>query len=77
MTEWTPPRPARAPFRQDAGALIGVLAILKGWLSLNQLDPVLADQLRQRFVYNGLLATANSSDRELRQALSDMSQRLH
>jgi ATP phosphoribosyltransferase regulatory subunit HisZ len=67
------PRPLR---RQDAAVLVGVVGILEGELTLAQLDPELTDSLRRRFARERLLA-ADASDRDVRQALSDLAQRLH
>ena len=72
-TTETCPRPL---LRQDASALVGLLSIVEGELTLRQFDPDLVDHMRGRSVPDGLL-TPDASGRDLRQALADITQRLH
>jgi hypothetical protein len=66
------PNPVR---RRDAGILIGVLAILEGAIGAGSLDEQTAGKIAERFVQVGLLA-GDYNQRDLRQALGDLNQRL-
>ena len=66
------PRPL---LRRDAEALVGLLAIVEGEATLSELAQRLVDRLSQRFAAVGLL-TEGASEREFRQALHDLNQRL-
>ena len=59
----------------DAEVLIGVLAILEGAIWSGDLDERTTSKVAERFVQQGLLA-ADHDQRELRQAINDMNQRL-
>jgi hypothetical protein len=56
--------------RQDAAALIGVMAVLEGHLVAGDLDPHVVDRLSERLVGRGAGAA------ELRVALGNLNQRL-
>jgi hypothetical protein len=56
--------------RQDAAALIGVMAVLEGHLVVGDLDPHVVDRLSERLVGRGAGAA------ELRVALGNLNQRL-
>ena len=60
---------------RDAEILIGVLAVVEGEMMISQLSPGLLDQLSRRFSSVGLTVDG-ASDRELRQAIDDLGQRL-
>jgi hypothetical protein len=66
------PNPVRTA---DAGVLIGILAILEGAIWGGSLDAWTTSKVAERFVQQGLLAPEHD-ERELRQAISDMNQRL-
>ena len=66
------PNPVR---RTDVEVLIGILAILEGALWGGSVDGWNTDRIADRFVQRGLLA-ADHDQRDLRQAVSDMNQRL-
>jgi hypothetical protein len=61
--------------RGDANVLIGVLAILEGAIWADDLDQWTTTKVAERFVQQGLLA-ADHNQRDLRQAITDMNQRL-
>jgi hypothetical protein len=61
--------------RRDAGVLIGILAILEGAIWAGSLDGRTTNQVAERFAEQGLLA-AGHDQRDLRQAIGDMNQRL-
>jgi hypothetical protein len=61
--------------RRDAGVLIGILAILAGAIWAGSLDGRTTNQVAERFAGQGLLA-AGHDQRDLRQAIGDMNQRL-
>ena len=61
--------------RCDAEVLIGILAIAEGAIWGGSLDAWTTSKVAERFVQQGLLA-ADHDERELRQAISDMNQRL-
>lgn len=68
--------PAPNPVRQrDAEVLIGVLAILEGAIWAGDLEEQITTKVAERFVRQGLLA-ADHDQRDLRQAINDMNQRL-
>ena len=68
--------PAPNPVQhRDAEVLIGVLAILEGAIWSGDLDEWTAGKIAERFVRHGLLA-ADHDERDLRQAIADMNQRL-
>jgi hypothetical protein len=60
---------------RDAEVLTGILAILEGAIWGSSLDARAADKIAERFVHQGLLA-AGHDQRDLRQAIGDMNQRL-
>ena len=60
---------------EDLDALIGVLAILEGEAMLRQLDNHLMTRLNQRLRQAGFIE--DFSERDTRQGLSDLAQRLH
>jgi hypothetical protein len=66
------PKPVR---RGDADVLIGILAILEGAIWADDLDEQTTRRIAERFVQRGLLA-ADHDQRDLRQAIGDMNQRL-
>jgi hypothetical protein len=59
----------------DAEVLIGVLAILEGAIWAGELNEQTTSKVAERFVQQGLLA-ADHDQRDLRQAINDMNQRL-
>ena len=61
--------------RRDANVLIGILAILEGVIWGGQLDEQTTSKVAERFVQQGLLG-ADYDQRDLRQAISDMNQRI-
>ena len=61
--------------RGDANVLIGILAILEGVIWGGQLDEQTTSKVAGRFVQQGLLG-ADYDQRDLRQAISDMNQRI-
>ena len=61
--------------RHDAGVLIGILAILEGLIWADQLDEQTTRKIAERFVQEGLLSEGYDQ-RDLRQAISDMNQRI-
>ena len=60
---------------RDAGVLIGMLAILEGAIWGGSFDEWTASKVADRFVQQGLLA-ADYDQRDLRQAIGDLNQRL-
>lgn len=60
---------------RDASVLIGILAILEGEIWAGSFDEPTAGKIAERFAEQGLLA-ANYDQRDLRQALGDLNQRL-
>ena len=60
---------------RDANVLIGILAILEGVIWGGQLDEWVTSKIAERFVQAGLLA-ADHGQYDLRQAISDMNQRI-
>lgn len=60
---------------RDAAVLIGTLAILEGAMWAGRLDEQTAGKIAERFVREGLLA-GDYDQRDLRQALGDLNQRL-
>lgn len=61
--------------RQDAAALVGLLAVLEGELVSDQLASPTVQQICHRFERDGLLATASGAG-QLRLALAALNQRL-
>jgi hypothetical protein len=61
--------------RCDAEVLIGILAIVEGAIWGGSLDAWTTSKIAERFVQQGLLA-AGHDERELRQAIGNMNQRL-
>ena len=61
--------------RRDAEVLTGILAILEGVICGGQLDEWVTSKIAERFVQAGLLA-ADHGQYDLRQAISDMNQRI-
>jgi len=59
----------------DAEVLIGILAILEGAIWGGSVDARTTGKVAQRFVQQGLLS-ADHDQRDLRQAIGDMNQRL-
>jgi hypothetical protein len=45
--------------RQDAAALIGVLATLEGHVRVGDVDPAAVDHLRRRLVQDGVISEAD------------------
>lgn len=67
---------AHPVLRGDAVALVGLLAILEGWIISGSLqDQTFFEHVRQRLVKNGHL-TPEGGPAELGQALHDINQRL-
>jgi hypothetical protein len=66
------PRPVH---RRDAAVLIGILAILESEIWAGNFDERIAGKVAERFAQEGLLA-GHYDQRDLRQALADMNQRL-
>jgi hypothetical protein len=60
---------------RDANVLTGILAILEGVIWGGQLDEQTTSKVAERFVQQGLLA-ADYDQRDLRQAINDMNQRI-
>ena len=60
---------------RDANVLIGILAILEGAIWVGQLDERTTGKVADRFVRQGLLGT-DHDQRDLRQVISDMNQRI-
>ena len=60
---------------RDAGVLIGILAVLEGAIWAGSLDERTAGKVAERFAQEDLLA-ADYNQRDLRQALGDLNQRL-
>ena len=60
---------------QDAEVLVGLLAVIEGYLLSDDLDDDLVNRLRERFVRSGLLAV-DADELELRQAVNDLNQRM-
>ena len=60
---------------RDAGVLIGILAVLEGAIWAGRFDGQTAGTIAERFAEEGLLA-ADYDQRDLRQALADLNQRL-
>jgi transposase len=61
--------------RGDANVLTGILAILEGVIWAGQLDERTTGKVAERFVREGLLG-ADYDQRDLRQAINDMNQRI-
>jgi hypothetical protein len=71
-----PAVPAPNPVQhRDANVLIGVLADLEGAIWADDLNEQITIKVAERFVQQGLLA-ADHDQRDLRQAINDMNQRL-
>lgn len=60
---------------RDLAVLIGLLAVLEGELGAGEVPQHLVGRLRDRFARKGLLEPG-ASDRDLRQAISDLNHRL-
>ena len=60
---------------RDAEVLIGILAILEGWIWAGQLDEEITSMIAERFGQQGLLS-AGYNHHDLRQAINDMNQRI-
>jgi hypothetical protein len=60
---------------RDANVVIGILAILAGVIWAGQLDERTTSKVAERFVQQGLLG-ADYDQRDLRQAIGDMNQRI-
>ena len=60
---------------RDAAVLIGILALLEGEIWAGSFDEHTAGRIAERFAQEGLLAAGNDQ-RDLRQALGDLNQRL-
>jgi hypothetical protein len=65
----------KAVERRDAEVLTGILAILEGVIWGGQLDERVTSKIAERFIQAGLLA-ADHGRYDLRQAISDMNQRI-
>jgi len=74
MTNPAAPVPNPVQHR-DADVLIGILAILEGAIWTGQLDEWTMGKVAERFVREGLLG-ADYDQRDLRQAINDMNQRI-
>lgn len=61
--------------QQDLAALIGILALLEGEIWAGAVSPHLRDRIAHRLTRETLLRTS-PTERELRQALSDLNHRL-
>ena len=61
--------------RRDAAVLIGITAILEGEIWAGSFDEHTARKVAERFAQAGLLA-GDYDQRDLRQALADLNQRL-
>lgn len=61
--------------RSDAAVLVGLLAVLEGFVWSDNLPRQFLDKVRARFVREGHL-TEGAGDYELRQAVNDVNQRL-
>lgn len=59
----------------DLAAMIGLLAVIEGELMTGEVPPQLADRMRDRLERVELLEPA-ATERDLRQALSDLNHRL-
>jgi hypothetical protein len=69
-------RPAPNPVSvTDVSVLIQMLAVYEGYLMGDHLDDDVVTPVRDRFVREGLL-TADSDERDFRQAVNDLNQRL-
>ena len=66
------PRPCRA---RDVAALIGLLGVLEGEIAVGEVTPHLSDRIRRRLERETLLRP-DGTERELRQAISDLNHRL-
>ena len=60
---------------RDAEVLIGILAVLEGAIWAGSFDEQTAGKVAERFAQEGLLA-GDYDQRDLRQALGDLNQRL-
>lgn len=60
---------------RDAEVLIGILAVLEGVIWSGSLDQGTTSKVAERFAQQGLL-TADHDQHDLRQAISDLNQRL-
>jgi hypothetical protein len=60
---------------RDAAVLIGILAVLEGAIWADSFGEQTAGKVAERFAQQGLLA-ADYDQRDLRQALADLNQRL-
>jgi hypothetical protein len=60
---------------RDTRVLIGILAVLEGAIWAGSFDEQTAGKVAERFAEEGLLA-ADYDQRDLRQALADLNQRL-
>ena len=70
--ELTRPNPV---LRSDAAVLVGLLAVLEGFIWADKLPREFLDKVQARFVREGHL-TQGAGAYELRQAVNDMNQRL-
>ena len=62
--------------RRDAGALIGIVAVIDGAIWGGSLDDWTTGKIAERLVLQGLL-TADYNRDDVHQALDDLNQRLH
>ena len=60
---------------RDAAVLIGTLAVLEGAIWAGRFDEQIAGKIAERFAQEGLLA-GDYDQRDLRQALGEVNQRL-
>ncbi|WP_127506619.1 hypothetical protein [Actinoplanes solisilvae] len=61
--------------QQDLAGLIGVLAVLEGEISAGAVSPHLRDRIGRRLAREALVRP-DPTERELRQAISDLNHRL-
>ncbi|MEV0269800.1 hypothetical protein AB0H43_13560 [Hamadaea sp. NPDC050747] len=75
MPEGSDARWPRPLLDVDARAMIGVLAIVEGYLLADALPAVIVDRLRDRLAGLGLV-TADADGRGVARALNDLNQRV-
>ena len=69
------PRCPHSVLARDARALVGLLAVIEGEATASTLDADVRARVSRRFTSVGLLPDG-ADDREFRQALNDLNQRL-
>ena len=70
-----PPRCPHPVLARDVQALVGLLAVIEGGAMASRLDSHFMAHVARRFTSAGLTPDG-AGDRELRQALNDLNQRL-